>query len=204
MSATRIFGSTAAPARRGRTQVAIAAQAGVAQRLQRRRRGAEQHRAADDLRAAHGQVAGGVAKAVLLLQRQVVLLVDDDQAEVGQRREDRRAGAQHQPRATARGLLPGEFALALAERRVQHGHGCVDATGKALAQLRRQADLRHQHQHLLSKAQRVVDQAQVDLGLAAAGDAVEQEAAEACRLAHPLHRCLLVSVEFRPVGRYLG
>ncbi|CAM5620981.1 hypothetical protein RLIN73S_07444 [Rhodanobacter lindaniclasticus] len=41
--------------------------------------------------------------------------------------------------------------------------------------LQRQANLRHQQQRLPALRQHLLDQRQVDLGLAAAGDAVEQE-----------------------------
>ena len=71
------------------------------------------------------------------------------------------------------------------------------ALGKRVAEarleLRREADLRHQHQRLLPALEHPRDQAQVDLGLAAAGDAVQQERLEAAeRGADPLDGLRLV------------
>ena len=53
--------------------------------------------------------------------------------------------------------------------------GCArKARDEARHQLRRQVDLGHQHQGLASEREGPVGRAQVDLGLAAAGDAVQQ------------------------------
>jgi hypothetical protein len=72
--------------------------------------------------------------------------------------------------------------------------GSREAGGDARLELRRQVDLGHQHQRLPALRQHVGDQAQVDLGLAAAGDAEQQEGLEAfAGLAHGgEHGCLLV------------
>jgi hypothetical protein len=48
----------------------------------------------------------------------------------------------------------------------------------ALLELRRQGDLRDQHQHLTALRERVRGEAQIDLGLAAAGDAMQQPGPE--------------------------
>ena len=48
-------------------------------------------------------------------------------------------------------------------------------------ELRREVDLRHEHQHLPAAREHGVRRREVDLGLAAAGDAVQQERAERCR-----------------------
>ena len=55
------------------------------------------------------------------------------------------------------------------------GKTCRDAR----FELRRQVDFGHQQQHLLAGRQRALDQAQVDLGLATAGDTVQQISFEA-------------------------
>ncbi len=52
---------------------------------------------------------------------------------------------------------------------------------KTRDELRRQADLRHEQQRLTVRRELVRDQAQVDLGLAAAGHAVQQIGAKAGR-----------------------
>ena len=71
---------------------------------------------------------------------------------------------------------PVAAALGVAEMAVQHRH-LAAAAAEALDGLRRQADLRHQHQRLLALAHHFLDGPQVDLRLAAAGDAVQQERA---------------------------
>ncbi len=120
------------------------------------------------------QVAGVVAQAVLLLERAVVLLVDDDRPGARQRREQRRAGADDDRRASGTGGLPGVEALGIAEPRMQGDHRDPETAAKARQGLRGEADLRHQHQRLTVARHHRLDQLQVDLGLAAAGDAVQQ------------------------------
>ena len=63
---------------------------------------------------------------------------------------------------------------------VQHRHQRLHAARaeprlEPLDRLRRQRNLRHQHDRAFALLQRVVDRLQVDLRLAAAGDAVQQE-----------------------------
>ena len=109
-----------------------------------------------------------------------MLLVDDDQAEPGQRREDRHPRAEHQVgRAEQRGQ-PVAQPLGRREAAVQrddaprHGAAGAEAGSDARLELRRQVDLGHQQQHLPAGVERGLGGAQVDLGLAAAGDAVQQ------------------------------
>ena len=100
------------------------------------------------------------------------------------------------PRAARR---PGARALAVAQPRVQRVHRHAEARAEARQRLRGQADLRHQHQRLLAARQAVGDRVQVDLGLAAAGDAVEQQRGEAvARGQDRVDRGLLLGVEGRP------
>ena len=160
-------------------QPVVAAGAGQVQGLQRRGGAAVHHRHRQLLGAPGGQVAGVVAETVLLFQRSVVGFVDDDQAGVGERREHRRAGADNNARPAVPGGHPGVQALAVGEAGVQHRHRHREALAEAAQGLGRQADLRHQHQHLFAGGQHRRHGLQVDLGLAAAGDAVEQERLEA-------------------------
>jgi hypothetical protein len=160
-------------------QVRVAARAGVVQRFQRRGRAAEQDRHAQRLAAHQREVARVVADAVELLVAAVVLLVDDDQAGVRQRREHRRARADDHPRLATPGGGPDPCALAVGEARMQRMHGHAEAGAEARQHLRRQADLRHQHQRLAATRQAVGDRLEVDLGLAAAGDAIQQQRREA-------------------------
>ena len=58
-----------------------------------------------------------------------------------------------------------------------------DRRGQALAkardELRRQRDLRHQHERAAARREHALDEVQVHLRLAAAGDTVQEESAEA-------------------------
>src|SRR3546814_3873144 len=76
-------------------------------------------------------------------------------------------------------------------------HRHAQARAEARQQLRGQADLRHQHQRLPAARQAVGDRVQVDLGLAAAGDAVEQQRGEAVDVAQRRDRGGLLGVGFR-------
>ena len=179
-------------------QVRVAAGAGVVQRLQRRRRAAQQHRHAQRLAAHEGEIARVVADPVLLLVAGVVLFVDHDQSGVGQRGEYRRAGADHHARFAAPGRGPYACALAVGQARVQRVHGYAQARAEAGQGLRGQADLRHQHQRLAPARQAVGDGLQVDLGLAAAGHAFEQERCEAGGGGDRRNRRLLFGIGRRP------
>ena len=110
-----------------------------------------------------------------------MLLVDDDQPGVGERREDRRPRADHDARLAAARRAPGPQSLDVGQRRVQHRERHGEARRETGDQLRRQRDLRHQHERLLAALHDGVDRAQVDLGLAAARDAVQQERRVAAR-----------------------
>ena len=134
---------------------------------------ATQHRAALG-GAAAGDRAGVVAGVALLLVGGVVLLVDHDQAEVAQRREDGRARPDADARLAAAQPLPLVVALAVGEGRVQDGEAVAEPGPEARHRLRRQADLGDQHDRPLAPRQRRLDRGEVDLGLARAGDAVQQ------------------------------
>ncbi len=126
----------------------------------------------------HGQVAGMVAQAILLLVGAVVLLVDDDHPGMSQGGKDGRAGAQYDRRPAACRGLPGIEALVVGEPRVQGYNRCPEAASKAGEGLRCQADLGDQHQGLAATGDDRLDQLQIDLGLAAAGDAMQQAGVE--------------------------
>ena len=75
-----------------------------------------------------------------------------------------------------------------------HGHRQTFAI--AAQRLRSEADLRNQHQRLPTPRQAGLDRRQIDLGLAAAGDAIEQQRLEASeRSKHGVGRRLLSGVE---------
>ena len=130
-----------------------------------------------------GDRAGVVAGVSLLLVGGVVLLVDHDQAELAQRREDGRAGTDADAGLAASQSPPLVVALARGESRVQDGEAIAEPRPEACHRLRRQADLRHQHDRPLAARQGRLDRGEVDLGLARAGDAVQELLARRPRFA---------------------
>ncbi len=111
-----------------------------------------------------------------------MFLVDDDEPRASQRREHRRARADDDVGLAARRGQPGARALAFAQARVHH----FDARGQAFAEtaqrLRGQTDFGHEHERLPAARDDVFDQREIDLGLAAAGDALQQRRREAAEL----------------------
>ena len=158
----------------GEVQFLVAATPRVLERLQRRRGRAEHAHRAGALGAHHRQVARVVAQLLFLLERRVVLLVDHHHPEVLHRREHRAAHPHRDGHLAPAQGLPVAQPLGFLQARVQHRHLLPEAALKSTHQLRRQRDLWHQNQRALAPLDRRLDQPQVDLGLAAAGDAVEQ------------------------------
>ena len=142
----------------------------------RRRRAGDQHRAAL-ARPPAGDGAGVVAGVAVLLVGGVVLLVDDEQAEVGERREDRRAGADADARLAAAQPAPLVVALAVGEGRVQDRDAVAEPGPEAGHGLRREADLGDEDDRRPAPGQHRLDRGQVDLGLARAGDPVQEQLA---------------------------
>ncbi len=160
-------------------QAGVASRHHVLQRLERWGGAAEHHRNAGMSCAHDGQVARRVAqRSLVLLEGGIVFLVHHDQPELRHRREHRRARAEHQACLATEGAAPGEEALVVGEPRMQHRHRGIEALAEARQQLRRECDLGHQHQRPPPRGQYPFDEPQVDLGLAAAGDAVQHEGAK--------------------------
>ena len=120
-----------------------------------------------------------------------MLFVDDDQAGVGQRREHRRARADQHPR-----LRRAPWPARRARARRRPGPNAAPAPARRAATRKRCSVCGvspisgHQHQRLPAGGQAVADRLQVDLGLAAAGHALQQQGAEAAgrRAAPPAPR----------------
>ena len=108
-----------------------------------------------------------------------MLLVHHHQRQFRHRRQHREAGAEHDLRVAARRIQPGMRARRVFQRAVQHRDARVrKGMAEARFQLRREADLRYQGQRLPAARHHLGDEPQVDLGLAAAGDAMQQEGPE--------------------------
>ena len=178
MSTTRTTGIFLSSTRSGSSSSAYLPLRAVVKALQRRRGRAEHHHGPFHLAAHNGHVARVVARRFLLLVGVLVFLVHDDQAERLHRREDGRARADDDPRAALANLVPLVVPLAGGQMAVQHRDQRLQRAGteprlEALDRLRRERDLRHEDDRALALFQRVGDGLQIDLRLAAAGDAVE-------------------------------
>ncbi len=103
-----------------------------------------------------------------------MLLVDDDQPEVLDRGEHGRARPHAHPRLALAQPPPLGVALAGRQPRVQHGDGVAEAFDEAPDDLRGERDLGHEHDRAAPLLQRGGGGAQVDLGLARPGHAVQQ------------------------------
>ena len=156
---------------------------GVRVALEARRRRAEHAHGAGALRAHERHVARVVAHALVLLERAVVLLVDDDHAEV--RRAARTPPSARRPRSAPRRAAAATTRRA-APARVSPQ--CRTATWSPKRARNRAASCGvsaisgTSTSAVLPDGARLGDHAQVDLGLAAAGDAVQQERRELRRL----------------------
>ncbi len=103
-----------------------------------------------------------------------MLLIHYDEGELGERRENGGAGADDDASGAAVCRAPGIAALVVRETRVHNGHTGAEAAAESIEQLRRQGDLGHQNQSLAAGRYGGSDDPQVNLGLAAAGHAVQQ------------------------------
>jgi hypothetical protein len=180
-------------------------QAHAAQRVDRLgpRRGAagDEHRAGL-ARTTLGHAARVVAWiALVLLVGGIVLLVDDDQPEVAQRRQHGGARADADARLAGAQARPLVVALARRELRVQDGDRVAEARHEARDDLRRQRDLRHEHDHVAPVGERRRGGAQVNLGLARAGHAVQEQALPRLRRGDRGERGLLLSGQRRRRAR---
>ena len=95
---------------------------------------------------------------------------------------------------------PGGKALGVGEPGVQHGERRLrEARGETPDELRGQADFGYEYEHAALPRQLPGRQAQVDLGLAAAGDAVQQPGVEPALVGSRdrLERSVLAGRRFR-------
>ena len=111
----------------------------------RSRAAQDQHRT-HRLRQVLGNRSRVVARHRILLVGRVVLLVEDDQSHIRGRREERGARSDHHRIAPGGDALPGGVALPVRKAGVEHRHSVAEAGGEPIGDLRRQGDLRHEHE----------------------------------------------------------
>ena len=88
----------------------------------------------------------------------LLLFIDDDEPDVFQRRKDGTAGAHHNIGTAVLDHLPLQQTFRVVEGRVLHRHPAAKLALEPQDHLRRQADLRHQHQRFPALFQTVCDQ----------------------------------------------
>ena len=159
----------------GQIEPGVAAALGIDARLDRGRRRGEDHRAPLETPAHHGHVAGVVVDAVLLLVGGLVLLVDDDEAEAPIGQEQGRAGARHHLHLAVGDAGEEPLAPAPGDARMPRRRPRPEAAGEAVEELAREGDLGHQDQGLAVVPHRLGDGLEIDLRLARARHALEQD-----------------------------
>ena len=127
-----------------------------------------------------------------------MLLVDHDQADVLERREHGRPRADDDVDVAAADALPLIVALAVGEAAVLDGDALAECLPEQERGGRRQRDFRNEHQHAAARCPDLRRQADVDFGLAAAGDAVQQRDVKRARIgefAEAAERLLLLACQ---------
>ena len=123
------------------------------------------------------EVAGVVADAVFLLEAAVVLFVDDEQSEVLEGGEEGAAGAYDDPCLSASDAAPLVEALAGCEAGMEDRDGGGERGREGGDELGGEADFGEQDEGCATACEDLAGGPHVDLGFAAAGDAVEEDAA---------------------------
>ena len=118
-----------------------------------------------------------MGREFLLLVGRFVFLIHDDEAQVERRREQRAARANHHVHQAIADAPPLVEPLPLGEAMMQYGGAFGEPFVDQAHGLRRQRNLRHQVNRLLAQPDGVGNGPQIHLGFAAAGDAVQQQAA---------------------------
>src|SRR5262245_9925806 len=131
-------------------QIGVFASVRVVERLHRGRGAAQDDRGVGQTRAHNRRVAPVIARRLFLFVRGLVLFVDDDKADVFQRREDARTGADADSGLALTNAIPFVKAFAVRERRMQNGDGVAEVRAQSPREHRRQRNLRHEHQRRLA------------------------------------------------------
>ncbi len=145
--------------------------------LDRRSRAAEHQRRFAQPGTLHRQLLRIVARRLLLLIGGFVLLIHHDQPDIRYRRKDRGARPDHDPRLAALHAPPLVVPFALREFGVQHRDLLPEPPRKYVHDLRRQGDLRQEHDGAAACGKRAGDGVEIDLGLTARGHAEQQHRA---------------------------
>ncbi len=137
--------------------------------------GDQDHRGARQLAPVEGHIPGLVEEAALLLVGGVVFFIHHHQPQAGQGGKDRGAGPHHNIHFSHHDAAPLIHPKGLGQAAVEQGDPGAEAPPEGLAHGVGQGDLRHQDQNLASPGQGMGGGAQINLGFAAGGDAVEEK-----------------------------
>jgi len=148
---------------------------GLIGRFQRGRGTPQNHCGARELPELQGDLPGMIHGRAILLVAGIVLLIEDDQPQIRHGAQDRRACAHHQPQLTGTNPPPLIIPLTTGEAAMHDGDRVRMSGSKAADDLRRQRDLWHQDDGAKALSQHLLRCTQVELGLATAGDALQQE-----------------------------
>ncbi len=118
-----------------------------------------------------------------------MLLVDDDQADRAQGRKHRRPRADDHVDVAAPNAMPLIVTLAVGEAAVLNGHPLAERLAELEGDGRRQRNLGHQQQNPTAAAPYFCCEPQVELGLAAARDAVQERGLKPAALDEPAQGC---------------
>ncbi len=165
----------------------IAALARIDLGFDRGRGGGEHDRNLGDMAAHHRHVARMIMHAVVLLVGLVVLLIHHDEPEIGIGQKQRRARADHDRGFSGRNRGPVAGARARGQLRMPFDRPHTEALREPIEELAGERDLRHQDQRLLAPPDDFGHRLEIDLGLAGAGDAVEQRDMKAAARSQGTH-----------------
>ena len=169
------------PVPRRQLKPAVAALLRVPQGFQRRGGRGQHHCGPLDPGPRHRQVAAMIDQPLPLFERTVVLLVHDQQPQVDEGQEQGRPRPDHDIAAARAYRFPDLSAAGRGDAGVPFGGGSTEPGGDPGDQILGQGDLGQQDQDLGRRIgpQRPRRGLQIGLGLARAGDAVEQEGGKA-------------------------
>ena len=151
------------------------------------------------LGAYHGQIPGVVAQVGLLFVGGVVFLIHHDETDILKGGEDRRTGPDDDGGLAVQDAHPLVQALAGGQAAVQHGDLFPETGPEAPFHLGDEGDFRHQHEGCFLAGNGLGHQVEVDFGLAAAGDALQQDGGKSLGpgLMHGLYRLALLPGQLR-------
>src|SRR5450756_459659 len=162
-----------------------AAFAGGALLLHRGRRRAEDECGSLLVRPHARYGARVVARRLALLVGGIVRFVEDDEAELRERREHRRARAHHRVHVSAARALPFSGPLAVGQAAVEERDPVAEARHEPPHERRCERDLGHEEDPTPARLPGGLQRGEVHLGLAASGDAIEEELLRASRADAP-------------------